>query len=90
MNAAALNLPPSAPLPVAPQKEATVWRFTTADRCETCGAQAYVGATVNGTELVYCAHHSRKYEVKLRAVATDWHDETSRLYEEQVRVGISA
>lgn len=57
------------------------YRFTAMDRCDSCGAQAYVGATVNGSELIYCAHHARKYDQKLRAAATEWHDETSRLLE---------
>lgn len=68
----------------------TEYRFTALDRCDSCGAQAYVGATVNGIELLFCAHHGRKYESKLRAVATTWHDESIRLFEEQTRVGISA
>ncbi|VXC16739.1 conserved hypothetical protein [Microbacterium sp. 8M] len=56
-------------------------RLTAMDRCDACGAQAYIAAEVNGHELLYCAHHGRKYEEKLRAVATSWHDETSRLNE---------
>ena len=52
-----------------------------ADRCDSCGAQAYIAAEVNGSELLFCAHHGRKYEEKLRAIATSWHDETSRLIE---------
>lgn len=70
--------------PVAPTGIVTTThlRFTSMDRCDTCGAQAYIGATVNGTELIFCAHHGRKYEAKLRAVATTWHDETARLLEE--------
>ena len=51
------------------------------DRCDSCGAQAYIAAEVNGSELLFCAHHGRKYEEKLRAVATTWHDETARLAE---------
>ena len=58
-----------------------VYRLSTADRCDSCGAQAYIAAEVNGSELLFCAHHGRKYEEKLRAVATSWHDETSRLTE---------
>ncbi len=54
-------------------------RLTAMDRCESCGAQAYISAEVNGSELLFCAHHGRKYEEKLRAVATSWHDETARL-----------
>ena len=34
---------------------------------------------LNGSELLFCAHHGRKYEEKLREVATSWHDETARL-----------
>jgi hypothetical protein len=56
-------------------------RLTAADRCDACGAQAYIIAVVNGSELLYCAHHGRKYEEKLRAVATSWHDESDRLHE---------
>ena len=55
--------------------------ITGLDRCDSCGAQAYISATVNGSELLFCAHHGRKYEEKLRAVATQWHDESARLLE---------
>lgn len=55
------------------------YRLTTMDRCDSCGAQAYIAAVVNESELLFCAHHGRKYEEKLRAVATSWHDETGRL-----------
>jgi hypothetical protein len=56
-------------------------RLTAADRCDSCGAQAYIAAEVNGSELLFCAHHGRKYEEKLRSIATSWHDETARLSE---------
>lgn len=49
------------------------------DRCDTCGAQAYVAAEVNGSELLFCAHHATEYEPKLKAVASSWHDERSKL-----------
>lgn len=55
------------------------YRLTAIDRCDSCGAQAYIAAEVNGSELLFCAHHGRKYEEKLRSIATSWHDETSRL-----------
>ena len=58
------------------------YRLTAADRCDSCGAQAYIAAEVNGSELLFCAHHGRKYEDKLREVATSWHDETARLVDE--------
>ncbi|MFT4210589.1 MAG: hypothetical protein QM626_01850 [Microbacterium sp.] len=61
------------------QAPVLAFRLTAADRCDSCGAQAYIAAEVNGSELLFCAHHGRKYEEKLRAVATSWHDETARL-----------
>lgn len=63
------------------EREATAFEFrlTAMDRCDSCGAQAYIAAEVNGSELLFCAHHGRKYEEKLRSVATSWHDESARL-----------
>ncbi|MFG6401449.1 MULTISPECIES: hypothetical protein [unclassified Microbacterium] len=57
------------------------YRLSAADRCDSCGAQAYIAAEVNGSELLFCAHHGRKYEAKLRSIASSWHDETARLNE---------
>lgn len=53
--------------------------LTAQDRCDACGAQAYVAVEAYGSELLYCAHHASKYEAKLKAVATSWHDERSKL-----------
>jgi hypothetical protein len=37
------------------------------DRCDRCGAQAYVRAVLlNGGELMFCAHHGKEYAEKLR------------------------
>ncbi|MBK0418075.1 hypothetical protein JD276_03400 [Leucobacter sp. CSA1] len=49
------------------------------DRCDSCGAQAYVRAVLSGSELLFCAHHARKHEAKLRPMAEVWHDETHKL-----------
>ena len=54
-------------------------RLTSRDRCDACGAQAYIAATVNGSELLYCAHHGRLFAPRLRLLATSWTDETRRL-----------
>ena len=52
------------------------------DRCDRCGAQAYVRVVLNaGGELLFCAHHFREHEDRLRASATVVHDETGRLDE---------
>lgn len=58
-------------------------QLTAADRCDACGAQAYIRVVVNNSELLFCAHHGRKHEEKLTAIAESWHDESSRLFEEQ-------
>ena len=43
--------------------------LTTADRCDRCGAQAYVRITLrNGGELLFCAHHARAHETSLHLV----------------------
>ncbi|HEX5512374.1 MAG TPA: hypothetical protein VFX41_11715 [Actinomycetales bacterium] len=55
--------------------------LTAADRCDRCGARAYVRVTLNsGGELLFCAHHGREHEEKLREVAADITDETASLH----------
>jgi hypothetical protein len=55
--------------------------LTAADRCDRCGAQAYVRASLHGGgELLFCAHHGREHLPKLREHA-DIHDESDRLTE---------
>ncbi|WP_270889146.1 DUF7455 domain-containing protein [Pedococcus sp. 5OH_020] len=55
--------------------------LTAADRCDRCGAQAYVRARLHaGGELLFCAHHGREHLPKLREHA-DIQDETERLHE---------
>lgn len=53
--------------------------LTALDRCDSCGAQAYVRVTMGGSELLFCAHHARKHEDKLKPLADSWHDESHRL-----------
>lgn len=54
--------------------------LTRADRCDRCGAQAYVRAVLEaGGELLFCAHHARANEDKLRPMAAQWQDETERI-----------
>ncbi len=55
--------------------------LTAADRCDACGAQAYVRVLMaGGGELLFCAHHARKHSEALSSVATHIHDETDRLH----------
>lgn len=54
-------------------------RLSAADRCDRCGAQAYVRAVLHaGGELHFCAHHGRQHAPALQDVA-DIHDESERL-----------
>ena len=54
--------------------------LTAADRCDRCGAQAYVRAVMaSGSELLFCAHHWHENELALREIAVEIHDESSRL-----------
>ena len=54
--------------------------MTAAERCDRCGAQAYVRVLLaSGGELLFCAHHGREHSAKLRAVAAEIHDESARL-----------
>ena len=50
------------------------------DRCDRCGAQAYVRVTMsNGFDLYFCAHHSKEHADKLKQVALKIHDESQRI-----------
>lgn len=54
--------------------------MTAVDRCDRCGAQAYMLATMpNGGELLFCAHHAREHGDEVRKVAAHVQDETGRL-----------
>lgn len=54
--------------------------LTAADRCDRCSAQAYIRVTLpSGGELLFCGHHGRAHEAKLREVASDFHDQTEQL-----------
>ena len=56
--------------------------LTASDRCDRCGAQAYLRVELpGGSDLLFCAHHGREHGSKLRAVAVNWHDETGKLFD---------
>ncbi len=50
-----------------------------ADRCDSCGAQAYVRVTLASGPLLFCGHHAAHYKDSLLTSALAWHDETFRL-----------
>jgi hypothetical protein len=54
--------------------------LTAMDRCDRCGAQAYVRALLpSGLELLFCAHHNRQHSSALTKIAVGIHDESDRL-----------
>lgn len=53
--------------------------LTALDRCDSCGAQAYVRVTLESGVLYFCAHHGARFRDKLQGSALAWHDESSRL-----------
>jgi hypothetical protein len=59
--------------------------LTAVDRCDRCGAQAYLRVELSGGgELLFCAHHAREHGDKLREIAVHVHDETDRLTDRPV------
>jgi hypothetical protein len=54
--------------------------LTAADRCDRCGARAYIRVVLpGGGELLFCAHHGRAHQDALRAVEADIQDQSDAL-----------
>ncbi len=54
--------------------------LTAVDRCDRCGAQAYLRVELaGGGELLFCGHHAREHGDRLREIAVSFHDETGKL-----------
>ena len=49
------------------------------DRCDVCGAQAYVLVELSTGELLFCGHHANEKRAALEPIAISWHDETDKL-----------
>ena len=59
---------------------ASAGTLTVTDRCDRCGARAYVRVLLpNRLELLFCAHHNRQYASALTKIAVEIRDETDRL-----------
>ncbi|GAA3052773.1 MULTISPECIES: DUF7455 domain-containing protein [Actinomycetes] len=61
--------------------EAHTNTLTALDRCDRCGAQAYVRAvlTSGAGDLLFCVHHARQVQDSLRPKTSEWVDESERL-----------
>ena len=61
--------------------------LTAVDRCDRCGAQAYLRVQLkSGGELLFCAHHGREHIPALAGLA-EIHDESDRLMEPTPALG---
>lgn len=56
--------------------------LTSSDRCDRCGAQAYVRVVlISGGDLLFCLHHFTEHSETLRPKAAEIIDESHRLIE---------
>jgi hypothetical protein len=53
--------------------------LTANDRCDSCGAQAYVQVFLEKGDLLFCAHHFNKNENKLVATSSLIYNESHKL-----------
>jgi hypothetical protein len=54
--------------------------ITLAERCDSCGAQAFLRATMpSGTALLFCGHHGNAHRASLLVAGAALQDETDRL-----------
>ncbi|GAA1987381.1 hypothetical protein GCM10009718_26070 [Isoptericola halotolerans] len=67
---------------VSTTTEETTEPLTAADRCDRCGAQAYVRVVLPVGELLFCGHHARAHADAYQSVAQHVQDETDRLHAE--------
>ena len=63
--------------PTSPTSPTMHPALNVADRCDACGAQAFVRAVLTNGDLLFCGHHGRAYADKLAAVAVLVQDGTS-------------
>jgi hypothetical protein len=74
-------------MPTATVPASATAELSRTDRCDRCGAQAFVRATIptaDGLELLFCGHHFRAHELNLVAAGAGIHDERHRI-DEQAR-----
>ncbi len=53
--------------------------FTVHERCDRCGAQAFVRAVMTSGDLLFCAHHGREFGKALGRVALLVEDGTAAI-----------
>lgn len=55
--------------------------LTAADRCDSCGAQAWtrVWVAADKSELLFCKHHFERNEAKFRELDYMWVDDRAKI-----------
>lgn len=53
--------------------------LTAADRCDRCGAQAFIRARLSAGDLLFCGHHGRAYADGLAEHAVFVEDHTAAI-----------
>lgn len=63
----------------SPSETTAVPELSALDRCDSCGAQAYVRVRLQSGELFFCGHHASEVKSALEPTVLEWLDETDRL-----------
>ena len=58
-------------------QETSNHKLTLSDRCDSCGAQAFVIAKFANGELFFCGHHYRRWQEGIARTATSIQDDTA-------------
>lgn len=66
-----------------PQQSAVSRELTALDRCDSCGAKAWVRAVFGDTELLFCAHHASTHIEALVESGAYVQDDRTQLWEEE-------
>ncbi len=61
------------------EEQTQVRELSATDRCDECGAQAYIRVELASGELLFCGHHGNEKREALEPIAISWHDETEKL-----------
>jgi hypothetical protein len=59
--------------------QTTLPALSVADRCDRCGAQAFVRVVLRAGELLFCGHHARQNAPALQDVALQVEDGTGAI-----------
>lgn len=49
------------------------------ERCDICGAQAFVRVELENGDLLFCGHHGKVNKDKLESIMVSWYDQTEKI-----------